>query len=433
MAVLKLIFTNFGNPIVIFSIFFISFLYHIPSAADPKLKESSTVLIDELLKSETQIGKLNLADVRSQMNDIQWISQEDYQPPAHAEGRASANCLYGQKVVSSPMKLSELYDSSMDVLALHESLCALGYRDKDYDLSIGLSILSKSKDTPNFNLMLEQMPAGIFGSSLEYGGTSVGGGGDLVALTIKYDLMNTFLRHPDLISDLSSLTFLSHFVIEPEYNPSKQQVRVEIREDGTSSIYVPALLLSEKPREKGKILDEVESIVLSLIRLLNTQTFDEHKCNGSSIQMPEVLNPKAAPVQKIMIRRFYKGFGCKEQNNLSSQDNWVWHGPNLLYLSEIPNYLQMIFVLMKNSEFKTKIPENSNGSRIEYQTDLLPLFDGRSDSVDLKLNVAYQLLDQEAPNNTCLIQFRATVKNKSEGGPVALLVFHPIMVVSDCE
>lgn len=258
-----------------------------------------------------RVGALDLKDFSKEAQGILWQRVSSL-PPQEISARTkepsqrkTAYYRTGNKIVTLVADLPPGTESQKSHLELHEALGALGYNDKHYVLSTALMTLKDTEDPVLRQQLLKSYGDGFFNSQnlRSSGGSSVGGGGDINAITIKSQVLQSLLK--------SNYRILPEFFVkypeigfEPFYEPSRQfvgteyELRMPVRRafegeiDGANrslpfqemiTIYFPALLWQQSPAEQAAIVKRISRVLLSL--------FPVHEGQGTKIFTPEGCDP----------------------------------------------------------------------------------------------------------------------------------------------
>jgi len=153
----------------------------------------------------------NLAEVRDQIERVEWVLDSTHRPVSSASSRRTAFCQQGAfKVIVRSETDIPIDKSRLNLIALHEGLCAVGIADHNYVYSISLAIL-ESTDSENLETLLSSTAFGLvlvnLGIELSekqtkeirvVGGSSlVVGGGDETAAFIKLLVYYEILKKED--------------------------------------------------------------------------------------------------------------------------------------------------------------------------------------------------------------------------------------------
>lgn len=249
-----------------------------------------SILRDLSAKGVDQIGDFDIQSFRDEAKKIQWKNLESDARPEFVGTRQSAYYLIQNKTVYVSSKLPALNADNLAALELHEALGALGYKDHHYQISTGLNLLSRL-NSPRERVELQKIYSqsifsknNLLQSKGSGSGTSVGGGGDLIALSMKNLVLNEILNNGELVVWEFLKTYpLINF--EPQYHPQRQFVALKYNYDASParlrkqlrgvkpyelgqeemiSIYVPALIWQKGGPPRRALIDEVKQRVLEL-------------------------------------------------------------------------------------------------------------------------------------------------------------------------
>jgi hypothetical protein len=203
-----------------------------------------------------------------------------------ATERRSAHYDVAKKSVQIVGDLSAEAAAQTPQLKLHETLGALGYNDKQYGLSTALKILDDTKDPAARRQLLDAYGKTLFQKQnlRSSGGSSVGGGGDVLALTVKHEVLKSLQAtgrklRSDFLIQYPSIGF------EPSYKTDKQFVGLDyemrlragvwhqgdlegVRRDQSLqelvSIHIPALTWSQNPAGRAAMVEEITALILGI-------------------------------------------------------------------------------------------------------------------------------------------------------------------------
>lgn len=298
----------------LFSLIFIFALLTQPLRAEvvTPLGESSNALLQGLVnRGVTRIGDFDLKQFLTDKKQIQWGVTNENLPESLTGDRRSAYYLKQEKKVFVSSELPAFSKDSMADLELHESMGALGYDDRAYALSSAIKLLSKTKEPQKLNQLLKVFGKEIFSKTknLKDSGTSVGGGGDLIALVAKERSLSFLLtnRYPTL----DFLAAYPRINFEPNYQADAQELAIDYDYDRyytgpkreIITIVVPALLWQKDEASRLAIIQEALDSVLSFFPAYpnsETITFTPIACkNGEKITFPKPRNGVYRQIQEF--------------------------------------------------------------------------------------------------------------------------------------
>jgi hypothetical protein len=222
----------------------------------------------------TQIGDFDLREFQEKAHKIRW---------ATFSGTSDLNLdLVGNrrsaffKTKTMEVRVSDHLPTglkeSLPLLELHEALGATGYNDQNYSLSTALQFLSQLPKDSRRNQIIYSYDKEIFGnahmnSSGDQGsGTSVGGGGDLTAIAVKYAVLKSVVKKYRNVS----IAFLSQYPLigfEPFYEKNQQFVALRYHtRPGYEliSVYVPALTWNRQASKRSALVNEVLGMITEI-------------------------------------------------------------------------------------------------------------------------------------------------------------------------
>ncbi len=279
-------------------------------------------------------GKLRLLDLRKAIKTVRWIKIK-HPPPSEITGtRQSAYYDVKKRIVYIYEKLDQ-NDPHRAEFELHEAMGALGMDDQKYTLSTALKLLSVTVDQELREQLLEEFEKFYFDklTILAGGsGTSVGNGGDILALTVKDAVLDRILKQKKKLPLEFYVQFPS-FPFEPFYDPQDQFVGLVYQQKNllgmlaTSqmlpgvpytngiqeviSIYFPALLWKQGGAIREQVLQEIVRKVLSLIPTTETpETMNVATSFCKEEHTLPFLKTDDERIQLIQVLRATAHFGC---------------------------------------------------------------------------------------------------------------------------
>lgn len=230
----------------------------------------STVIVDQLIsKGYGELRSVNLLDLKNQAPEVIWRAYDGEVQPKDIFDRGSAYYRKDSKTVTILSDVVDFSENAVDVLALHEMLGALGVKDENYQTSLGLYLLADPElANPGSFLIKEGLENAM--EFLGGTGTSVSGGGDMTALTLKLKAWERLKSADVKISGF--LAFASQSV-EPDHVDMNSEVRIDIstRSHRDFEIVVPARAwASGTPSLREKILSKTV-ILLNILNGINSE------------------------------------------------------------------------------------------------------------------------------------------------------------------
>ena len=279
-------------------------------AGGPQLGDGSSALIQGLLdKGITKIGDFDVAQFLADKRKIQWALTNKALPADLTGGRKSAYYLSTEKKVFVAATLPDYTYDSLSELELHEALGALGYMDRTYMFSSSLKVLSEVKDPAQLKALIKTYGKEIFNkASLRDSGTSVGGGGDVIALTAKQQTLTTLIHQR--MPTLDFLRAYPQINFEPNYEKDQQEVAIDYRVEVIGNqyrelitLFVPALLWQQDEASREAIVNEMLDYVLSVFPAYpnsETVTYVPSGCSANTkVTFPKALNGIMKQIQEM--------------------------------------------------------------------------------------------------------------------------------------
>ena len=171
-------------------------------AFEQKMQNQVAVFIRELVQQGPSIGDLDFTTLTREIEQVHWLRSSQGFFAGSGEPRASSIYLVEERtVVFNDLTLAYTSDWVLPLVALHESLGALGYIDENYEITLSLYFSAHHAMGSSEKILLPYVTnlkrrksnpvyAGskTFGLFAKKGGsTSVGGGGDASSLEIKIE------------------------------------------------------------------------------------------------------------------------------------------------------------------------------------------------------------------------------------------------------
>lgn len=184
-------------------------------------RSRSTAIVDKLIKQGyRKFHEVDLYELKEKIPQVSWRKAAPGEvTPDFAGQRGSAFYLRDHKEVTIMAEPRDFTQESNDILSLHEALGALGYKDKNYEISLWLYHL-ESTNTGIKTIVKFSHP---YKWNQVDGGTSVGGGGDMTGLTVKLKVLEKIWQRHTMWSDY--LQFYFHMPFEPNNNTKDQTIK----------------------------------------------------------------------------------------------------------------------------------------------------------------------------------------------------------------
>lgn len=183
-----------------------------------------------------QIGEINVSALIEELGQVKWISST--QAITKGSGKPRFACNYfviERKVLCNTFSTSE---ANLPLVTLHEGLGALGYVDEDYQISSALAIHALTRKaeaikgvSDNLLNIKRRTTDEVYRS--KGGGTSVGGGGDSVGITIKTFAVATLVsifNSPELSVDQQArITGAIRRIMASSFENNTQLLDLDVR------------------------------------------------------------------------------------------------------------------------------------------------------------------------------------------------------------
>lgn len=230
-----------------------------------------------------RIGDLDLRDLKNNLSSVQVTIQEKTARGSGGLRKSALNYPGTKKVTINKPKESEL-NYRWELILLHESLGALGYQDENYELSTSIcwtayKVLARKRNRGEPEIYVQKNIADLFrnlqlthkprlypmyawtqGSggklSLQRGGgaTSTGGGGDIFAAVVKFNILRvnntveTLRRYvPQIASEDVTFTEMEQAILRMRIelfndNPEVHEIQQTLDKDGNIIYWAPKSL-----------------------------------------------------------------------------------------------------------------------------------------------------------------------------------------------
>ena len=292
-----------------------------------------------------KVGDLDLTTFRRYANSNVWASLEGAPASVQSGSRQSAFYVWKEKHVFVSKQLPKEAMHSLPQLELHEALGAIGdIDDHDYSCSIGLVTLSELKSNSQRDRLRK-----IFTSQLcrkttidvfsvptlvAEGGTSISGGGDLMSLYLKTQVLNLLLAQAggDQSVNEAFLSAYPNIDFEPlkgtggasgvEAVRIKYQYTVERNNHGSHegfSVFVPVSLWKKGSKTQRSLIRQVAREISELFPAQSgtaMRTFQPSDCPSANqaVTFPITQDSAVAQIQDFRggiilgCRKFVNGF-----------------------------------------------------------------------------------------------------------------------------
>ncbi|MEO0336475.1 MAG: hypothetical protein AAF202_08775 [Pseudomonadota bacterium] len=309
------------------------------------------------------VGSLDLGTFQAELGTIDWsITSEAFERPAvdkpglkfgfspsgglileefafpieEEERPYRESARYELGVVTVHESVLGLEPVARQQVLLHEAFGALGYNDHQFALSGSLMLINRYPQT------LEALGKALFNEkSLRAGGSSVGGGGDSIAMEVKARTLRSIMR------ETVSVDFLVNFVgiaFEPMDEPENQRVMINykvnlrksrptqndflgVRQDRRYeelvTVFFPRAAWKQSPEKRGEIIAFIHYGITSFFQT-SAETamapiYGYRRCNGEPLLAPLdratgadlVLRFRDVMLSSCHHHRPSRGFGCR--------------------------------------------------------------------------------------------------------------------------
>lgn len=232
-----------------------------------------------------RIGAFDVQKFIEQGRTIEWTVFDSEKPPRFAEGRKSAHFIVASRKVFMSNLVLTADRQTLASLELHEALGALGYNDRYYNMSSSLNLIAKMagelqagtvRTMERTVFKRENIVVETAGS-----GSSVGGGGDVIALTAKNMILSELLAAGARLNE-DFLASFPHVGFETFSRPDQQMVALRYMYRGPGgprlnnvpvsprgdqeffTIYLPALKWAKGGAVRRDVVREAAGLILQM-------------------------------------------------------------------------------------------------------------------------------------------------------------------------
>lgn len=192
-----------------------------------------------------RVGDLDLTKLILQMKSVIYGAATNVFLGGSGGNRMGAVNLPDQKLVLlNALNFPNVPAMTWPALLLHENFGALGYEDENYQKTLRLWLLA---EYPDSSFALSEFRKLTIDKNIKYylasggSGTSVGGGGDYITLTLKIQLLQSLMKE----TNFSSFTKVSQFECIEEAVKMKMEPNQTYKFDGS----VPPVIVVGKGKE----------------------------------------------------------------------------------------------------------------------------------------------------------------------------------------
>lgn len=229
-------------------------------------------VIPQLLLSQGNVGGIDIAELLKEIQTVTWLESSGIFLAGSGETRTGAIYFVSErKVIVNSARAQFEPRTTMPVAALHEALGALGYADENYEASILLYLNTyspKERATILPHFSFARMNARLHklqrrNGDVKYaGGTSVGGGGDGIAVQVKVYAMMMAQALCDLFGYSATNIYDKILDAQVEINPKVTESSVvKEAQNGRKVWRVPMVKWINgniQTREKSMSVDQTE-------------------------------------------------------------------------------------------------------------------------------------------------------------------------------
>ncbi len=297
----------------------------VPSKPSEVLKSFALEIVDRIIgDGHFHINKLSLIKLRQEIEKVDWSFDQTVELPEQYKNRRSATCFKGQyKVIVKSLPL-DFKSQDLPILALHEALCAVGYRDDDYQISVALGAFSEVPASEKKYFIewgvlfwIPENPVYNWKIELAGGVSSVGSGGDLTAAQIKLQLL-IFAKKRSRITNVFALQILNTR-FEPSVDGRTLDFEYHFKmvgEKGSSLIFfLPVQVWEQSPNQRTEILTKLHNIFNSFhsskpySQWEAQEEFEElYRCGQFAFNLPKKRSIEVLPKIPQIIVEFKEKF-----------------------------------------------------------------------------------------------------------------------------
>lgn len=279
------------------------------------------IIIDRLLASGVQkIGSFDLQKFRDAALKIDEELLHGAPPSVFSGSRQSGYNRCGDKKIHVVDRLPTEAISSRGELELHERLGVLCYNDADTAMSSALNLLSAMNDSPQRRELIHKFEQSVFQRPLRVaGGTGISGGGDLVTIYVKAEVLRLIMG--DAQNRLNATSeFLSRYAsirFEPLQSHLPRTVYVQwslSRKGGESfSVFIPMEVWKKGDGARTALIRETARKIMELFPSYaqnSVRTFHPSSCSGHETATYPMTEDAA--VRQIQDARAGFLLGCRK-------------------------------------------------------------------------------------------------------------------------
>lgn len=320
-------------PAVVFSLAVITF-ESAAHAAEPLGNEWSIIIHSLCTKGIKKVGTVDLCLLEKQGEKLSWTPIAESPQSVQSGSRASAYYLAGQWQVFISEHLPVEALASKPQLELHEAFGAMGYDDRDYSLSTALKTLDMVKSRNQVLSLQAQYGSKLFQNPVlrQEGGTSVSGGGDLVTLYIKAQVLDLLMQEQPSSGEFSQefVRFLETFPridFEPLAKTALTQVYLEYdyrfqlkanQQPESFTIGVPMTRWNVGDQARHQLIAEIAQKITGIFPARGgvvTRRFHPTSCAATAptVTYPMTTDPDVASIQDF---RAAAELGCVHEDHM---------------------------------------------------------------------------------------------------------------------
>ena len=295
-----------------------------PSFAD-NLGTSWQPIIDRLLDSGVHaIGSFDLQKFRDDASRIEVRSLSEAPASVLSGSRQSGYNRCGEKQVHVVGHLPTEAISSLGQMELHELLGVLCFDDRNTAISTALVVLAAMNDSPGKQALIHKFAQTVFARPIKFaGGTGISGGGDLITMFVKAEILKTIMG-----DEQNRLSATSDFVAryaDINFEPLQSNIprfvyvqwSVNRNRKESLSVYIPMERWKQGDGARTELVREAARKIVELFPSNGqhaTRTFHPSSCSGNQLATyPMTQDPAVRQLQDaragflLGCRKFFDG------------------------------------------------------------------------------------------------------------------------------
>jgi hypothetical protein len=274
------------------------------------------LIIDQLEATGiSKIGQLDLRQFRAAAARVRWSEISEAPESVQSGSRESAYYESG-RVHMAP---TDTNSASLPQLELHEVFGALGYDDSNYQLSSALEQLASMPDSSERRRLVSVWGRSLFSRRFRVaGGTSVTGGGDLGAVSLKSQVLKLILNEGRVVRE-TFVNIYPRIAFEPSrVNRVSLQYLSSQSANRRSKSESMTILFPRGSNDPG-LVQEIARKITEIFPAYDgqeTETFRPSLCSSGTVTFPKTNDPSVRDIQDSRGARLL-GCDLNERNVVS--------------------------------------------------------------------------------------------------------------------